>query len=349
MKRLTLIIAGLFATCSPAPDSVVFHATINPPTLADWNVLDIRGGHLVPSGGSVAYEVNAPLFTDYAHKLRTIHTPTVAPVLADGSLDFAVGTVISKTFYYPEDEVGVVKAPDLGGDAIDLSAHRLIETRLMVLRDTGWDPVSYVWNKDETEARLKRTGAVVPLKLSGPDFAGTDFAYVVPNENQCSGCHVSDMTTKDLHPLGATGPQIKNRGQMVVGGVMQHGATPVQADYRDADLPLDVRARSYLASNCAHCHNPVGPADTSGLDLTLSAKVGPQMGRCKPPIAAGSGTGGHKFSIMPGDPDNSIMTYRLASTDPGSMMPELGRSLAHAEGVALIQDWIAQMDGDCGT
>jgi uncharacterized repeat protein (TIGR03806 family) len=344
MKRLALIIAGLLAACSQGSDSVVFHAASNPASLADWNVLDIQQGHLVPSGGSIVYEVNAPLFTDYAHKMRTIYSPSVAPVRDDGSLDFAVGTVISKTFYYPENETGVVKTPDHGSDAIDLSTHRLIETRLMVLRDTGWAPVSYVWNEAETEARLKRTGAVVPLTLSG-----TDFAYVVPNENQCSGCHATDMTTKALHPLGATGPQIKNRGHMVVGGIMQHGATPVQADYRDDSVPLDVRARSYLAGNCAHCHNPVGPADTSGLDLTLSAEVGPEMGRCKPPIAAGSGTGGHKFSIMPGDPDSSIMTYRLASTDPGSMMPELGRGLAHAEGVALIREWIAEMDGDCGT
>jgi hypothetical protein len=80
----------------------------------------------------------------------------------------------------------------------------------------------------------------------------------------------------------------------------------------------------------------------------LTASVGPEMGRCKPPIAAGSGTGGHKFSIVPGDPDASILTYRLASTDPGSMMPELGRGLAHEEGVALIRAWIADMDGDCG-
>lgn len=344
MKRLAIIAAALLTACSPAaPEGVIFHAASNPPTLAGWNVLDIRAGHLVPSDGGVVYQVNAPLFTDYAHKLRTIHTPSVAPVREDGSLDFAVGTVISKTFYYPENDTGVLKTTDAGSDAIDLSTHRLIETRLMVLRETGWAPISYVWNEGETEARLKRTGAVVPLTLSG-----TDFAYVVPNENQCSGCHVSDMTTKALHPLGATAPQITNRGHMVVGGVMKHGAISPQADYRDEALPLDVRARSYLAGNCAHCHNPVGPADTSGLDLTLSADVGPEMGRCKPPIAAGSGTGGHKYSIVPGDPDASILTYRLASTDPGSMMPELGRGLAHAEGVALIRAWIAEMEGDCG-
>jgi len=343
MKRLALIAAALLAACSQSPDTLVFHADSNPATLAEWNVLDIRQGHLVPSGGSIVYEVSAPLFTDYAHKLRTVHTPGAAPVRADGSLDYAVGTVISKTFYYPTDENGVVRTADVGGDAIDLASHRLIETRLMVLRDTGWEPVSYVWNEDETEARLKRTGAVVPLTLSG-----TDFAYVVPNENQCAGCHASDMTTKDLHPLGATAPQFVDRSRMVVAGVMRPDAFEAQADYRDASLPLNTRARSYLAGNCAHCHNPVGPADTSGLDLSLSAEVGPEMGRCKPPIAAGSGTGGHKFSIVPGDPDASILTYRLASTDPGSMMPELGRGLAHAEGVALIRAWIAEMDGDCG-
>lgn len=135
---------------------------------------------------------------------------------------------------------------------------------------------------------------------------------------------------------------------MVVSGVARPDASPAQTNYKDVSASLDDRARSYLAANCAHCHNPVGPADTSGLDLSLKAEPGPALGRCKPPIAAGSGTGGHKFSIVPGDPDASILTYRMASTQPGAMMPELGRSLVHDEGVELIRDWIASLDGDCG-
>ncbi|GLQ23941.1 hypothetical protein GCM10007853_18150 [Algimonas ampicilliniresistens] len=345
MKRLALIAAiGAFrlAACSQAPDKIIFHEVSNPLTLAEWNVVSLDRGHLVTSGGSVAYDVSAPLFTDYAHKFRTVYTPDAAPILADGSLDFPVGTVISKTFYYPENADGVVRSEDSGGDAINLATHRVIETRLLVRRDSGWDPVSYVWNEGETEARLKRTGAVVPLTLSGMPFA-----YVVPNENQCAGCHASDMSTKALHPLGAIAPQFRDRSKMVVEGVMRPDAFTAQADYRDDELSLDVRARSYLATNCAHCHNPVGPADTSGLDLSLSAQSDLVLGRCKPPIAAGSGTGGHTFSIVPGDPDGSILSYRMASTDPGAMMPELGRSIAHDEGVALIREWIAAMDGDC--
>lgn len=344
MRRLAVIGAAWLAACSAAaPDGPVFHAETNPPSLSDWNVLSLKKGHLVPAEKSLVYEVNAPLFTDYAHKMRTVFTPEAAPVRDDGSLDYPVGTILSKTFYYPDGEAGVLRTVDAGGDAIDLSTHRLIETRLLVRREAGWEPVSYVWNEAETEAVLKRTGAVVPLTLEGEDFA-----YVVPNENQCAGCHVSDMTTRAFHPLGATAPQFRDRSRMVVEGVMRADTFTAQIDYRDASQSLNDRARSYLAANCAHCHNPVGPADTSGLDLSLDAEDLRAVGRCKPPIAAGSGTGGRIFSIQPGDPDGSIMPYRMASTKPGAMMPELGRTLAHEEGVALIEAWIAEMDGDCG-
>jgi hypothetical protein len=40
--------------------------------------------------------------------------------------------------------------------------------------------------------------------------------------------------------------------------------------------------------------------------------------------------------------------YRMESTDPGAMMPELGRGLAHEEGNALVRRWISALPGDCG-
>ena len=49
---------------------------------------------------------------------------------------------------------------------------------------------------------------------------------------------------------------------------------------------------------------------------------------------------------MPGKPDRSILTFRMGSTDPGVMMPELGRSIVHDEGLALIRQWIAGLDPD---
>ena len=68
---------------------------------------------------------------------------------------------------------------------------------------------------------------------------------------------------------------------------------------------------------------------------------------CKPPVAAGRGTGNRPFDVVPGHPETSIIPYRMASTDPGEMMPELGRSLTHKEGVALVTKYIAELKGAC--
>ena len=67
------------------------------------------------------------------------------------------------------------------------------------------------------------------------------------------------------------------------------------------------------------------------------------FGVTKPPVAAGIGSGGRMYDIVPGRPDESILAYRIASTHPGVMMPELGKRLVHEEGVALIRQWIAAM------
>jgi hypothetical protein len=37
----------------------------------------------------------------------------------------------------------------------------------------------------------------------------------------------------------------------------------------------------------------------------------------------------------------------MQHTDPAIAMPELGRSAIHAEGVKLVSDWIASMNGEC--
>ena len=72
-----------------------------------------------------------------------------------------------------------------------------------------------------------------------------------------------------------------------------------------------------------------------------------RLGLCKPPVAAGQGTGDFTFDIVPGHPEKSILTYRMESTDPGAMMPELGRAVPHVEGIALVTKWIAAWPGQC--
>ena len=118
------------------------------------------------------------------------------------------------------------------------------------------------------------------------------------------------------------------------------------ADTQDPEW-VEELALAYLNIHCGHCHNPEGAADTSGLLLDGSHSLAVNLGVCKPPVAAGGGAGNLQYSIVPGAPDQSILIYRMNSQAPDEMMPELGRSLVHYEGIALIRHWIADMPGDC--
>jgi len=53
-----------------------------------------------------------------------------------------------------------------------------------------------------------------------------------------------------------------------------------------------------------------------------------------------------QFAIAPGDPDHSFLLYRMQSTDPGVMMPELGRQTVDPRAIALMREWISTMDAN---
>jgi hypothetical protein len=103
------------------------------------------------------------------------------------------------------------------------------------------------------------------------------------------------------------------------------------------------RARAYLQANCYYCHNGAGEARTTGLVLSTDEADPYTLGVCKPPIAAGKAAANEQYDIVPGHPEQSILVYRMHSTAPSIMMPEIGRSLEHAEAVDLVSQWIAGM------
>jgi hypothetical protein len=106
---------------------------------------------------------------------------------------------------------------------------------------------------------------------------------------------------------------------------------------------LNERARIWLDINCAHCHNEHGPAKTSGLNLGIYETDPSKIGINKTPVAAGRGSGNKIYDIFPGKPDKSILLHRLKSTDPGILMPEIGRTVVHNESVDLIKEWIVSL------
>jgi uncharacterized repeat protein (TIGR03806 family) len=375
MRRVLAALGlALLAACTRTQAPVQFFADGMPERLSDWNVVYVADGRLRLNARVEPYTLDSPLFTDYAHKLRTVWMPEGRAARYDAvdALDFPVGTIISKTFYYPVPEGGrggdvVLRSADTGPEpdgGLTLDKVRLVETRLLVRREAGWVALPYVWNAEQTEAKLMRGGELLPLTLLAADGSKAQVDYAVPDANQCAGCHGTDLKSKAIFPIGPKARHL-NRDFAYAGGnanQLAHwqkigyltgvpaGELPKNPSWDDPAAPLDARARSYLDINCGHCHSQTGAARTSGMWLDATTRDLLRLGRCKLPIAAGQGTGNRPWDVAPGKPDESILPYRMESVDPGVMMPELGRSIVHAEGVKLIRDWIAAMPAqDCGS
>ena len=350
----------ILVACTESPP--VFHDAERPLRLSDWQLFAVDSNELIPSESSVVFRPNNPLFTDYAHKLRTLWIPQgLQAKIVDDEINYPVGSVLSKTFYYPRaSSTTLKKVADSGLQKISLSDNQLIETRLLVRKTDGWDAFPYVWNDEQSEAFLRVSGASKAVSLVEPEGKTIDFTYFVPNENQCAGCHTTEHPDGDMHPLGAIFSQLNvgsgemdtgvasTLDQMVQLGWLSGEETfPPSESWQDPSASLDDRALAYLNMQCGHCHNPQGAADTSGLILDNSQTLAINRGVCKPPVAAGGGAGDLRYAIVPGQPEESILLYRMRSDKPDEMMPELGRSLIHGEGVDLISRWIEEMPGAC--
>ncbi|MBL8548019.1 MAG: hypothetical protein JNL81_16285, partial [Hyphomonadaceae bacterium] len=359
-------ITSATAQAPPPVNAAAISAERPPQTLADFHFFRDAAARQ-PNARVTAYDLNTPLYSDGALKFRYLYVPPgqQARYRDEGVFEFPVGTVLIKTFAFAAD----MRRPD--------ENVRFLETRLLVRRAEGWVAYPYVWNEAQTEARLSPIGATVPVSFTNEEGQAIALEWVVPNRNQCKGCH--DLAG-DLTPIGPSARNLNRAGPHIAFSPWNDGSDaaaiprsePISTNQLDAwaddhiltgapratEAPhaprafdastgsLDLRARAYLDVNCAHCHNPQGPAHTSGLDLRWSQHEPISWGVNKRPVAAGRGSAGYEFAIDPGHPERSILLFRMRSTDPGVMMPETGRQLVDERGAALIEQWIAQMQAD---
>lgn len=338
------VVLALAATPAHAVSDDAILAKTPPRQLSEFGFFaDMRAQ--APAEGVIPFALNTPLYSDAALKQRFVYVPSGTAAAYDDteSFDFPIGTTLIKTFSFPAD----YQAPDR-----DV---RLVETRLLLRHEAGWQAWAYVWNDEQTDAVLNIVGAKADIETVAADGAPLSFTYSVPNKNQCKACH---SLSGEIEPLGPRARNLNGDFAYVSGvenqlaywvaagileGAPQPSAAPAVPDWKDAAQPLDTRARAWLDVNCAHCHRAEGPASNSGLFLTWGETDRVKLGVGKRPVAAGRGSGGRFFDIAPGDPDGSILLYRVESTEPGVMMPELGRHLPDPDAVALLRDWIAAM------
>ena len=317
------------------------------PNLADYNLYADPANPLGATNGSgMPFDLNTPLFSDYAHKYRQLFIPPGEQIqYVDGQLVFPVGSILAKTFYYVDDERLIETQ-----QTVDL-----METRLLINRGTaGWASHAYVWNNGV--ATLALDGAEKPANWIDAEGVSQSLNYGIPDREQCEVCH-----TSIVEPLG---PQVRHINReydygSVIENQINHWADagilanapdptleprdPLWSDPTDGSL--EDRARAYLDNNCAHCHNnSTGEAFYTNLWLSSDQATGPSTGVC---VFQYGDLPGYSRIVVPGKPEESALIYRVASIDPGIMMPRLAKNIVHKEGLQLLSDWVASLTGDC--
>lgn len=329
----------------PEQEITVDLSSIGKAKLTDYGFFVGALKELSPAPDVIPYSLNSALFTDYAFKQRFVKIPQGMQVSynRDEVFDFPTGTVLIKNFYYPAD----FRKPT--------ENIRILETRLLINESGTWKTLPYIWNEEQTDAYLNVAGKNLDVTWTHDNGEVRSIRYSVPNMNQCKGCH---LRGDKVMPIGPSARQLNgdyefksgNENQLahwqnlkLINGLPAADQIPKLVSYDQQSESIDSRARAWLEINCAHCHRADGPAKNSGLHL-LASEVDPaKLGVGKAPVAAGKGSGGLLYDIVPGKPDESILQFRIESVHPGIMMPELGRSSTHEEGVELVRKWISEM------
>lgn len=326
--------------------SVVFNLENMPfQTLSEYQFFQGALKDLEPEFGVVPYTLNSPLFSDYSKKKRFIWMPnnTKASYIDDNvSLDFPIGTIIIKNFYYdnvlPNDET------------------KIIETRLMIRKNEGWTFANYVWNNEQNEALFDLNGSTVEIQWQENGTINS-VDYRIPSGAKCLTCHKIQETPQPIgpkprnlnlvydYPAGS-----KNQLTKLVDLGYLENTIPSNIktlpNYNDTNESLDLRVRAYLDVNCAHCHSEGTHCAYRPMRFDfISTEDFTNIGVC---VDAETDLGFNLGHIVePGDARNSVLHYRINSTEPSDRMPLLGRTVVHSEGVQLIEDWINALTNNC--
>ena len=314
-------------------------------TLSEYNFFDGDIKNLSPVYGVIPYEPISGLFTDYAHKQRLIWMPddVEATYVDDHSiLNFPTGTVLIKSFYYDNVQPN--------------NDRRIIETRLMIKKDTEWVFANYIWNNDQTQAVLNLDGGFTDIEWIDEGVTKST-NYKIPAESECFTCHKKAEVAIPIGPKpqnlnrdftfsDGTANQLDKLQEM---GYLNSSNLPANinsvVDWEDESQSLDLRVRSYIDMNCAHCHSDLRHCDYRPIRLAYNESGDDtNLGVCVDPDEAISP---YVKIVLPGNYQKSMLHFRLGTTQEEYMMPLIGRTLVHEEALQLIEQWIESLTDPC--
>ncbi len=338
----------------PVSPVVVDLTQVPYPKLSDYKFFTGNMKEQLPALGLIPFAPASALFSDYAHKKRFVWMPSGLKATFNGndkSLELPVGAAIIKTFYY-----------DNVQNVTPVGATRIIETRVMIRKSSGWIFADYVWNAQQTEAFLDNLGSFTEVTWLENGVSKTA-NYRIPSEEQCIVCHkkkelINGVEETIYTPIGIKpqnlnynynyGSSTKNQlTKWIEEGYLENNFTMPSLgsstiDYTDTSKSLDLRIRSYFDINCAHCHQDGRHCDYRPMRFAFHQTENNRtnMGVCVSTEDMQDFDPALSKIVTPGNINRSMMYFRLNTTDETYRMPLHGRTVIHEEGIQLIEQWI---------
>lgn len=330
---------------SVTPDG---HSNPSPPSTLSGTGVFTNLATLTPRAGLIPYDVNTPLWTDGAEKKRWIAVPN------DGVADKAgekINFDAEDSWFFPKGTV-IVKQFDLPVDETNPTVLRRVETRFLVHGDDGaWFGFTYKWRADGTDADLLYAGDSASISITQAGGGTRLQTWDFPSRSDCLACHNgnagrvlglrthqinrnltypatgrSDNQLRTLNHLGLFSPALD---EAAISGYLK--SVPIT----DASASLETKVRSYLDSNCSHCHQPGNLA--VNMDARFTTPLAQQQ-LINAPVLYDLGVAGAKV-LAPQSISQSILHHRLSVTGL-HQMPPIGRNTVDTAAVNLLVSYI---------
>ncbi len=315
------LVAGTVLTLSPNPNQ----SAPTLPGLLSQTGLFTNLATLSPAQGMMEYEVNSPLWSDNAIKRRWMGIPTNQRIQfsVNGPWGLPAQSVLVKHF-----ELTLANGQT-----------RRLETRVLILMKQGWTGFTYRWNAQQTDATLTLNQATENFQVINSQNQTVTQTWTYPGTSACMRCH----TQVSGFVLGLSTAQSNRKNQLQKWnqlGLFQNDIGPANAfsalaALDDNSRTITDRARSYLHSNCANCHQPNGPTAVD-MDLRFGAA---NMNVLNVPPTTGDLGLVNPARVRSGSRTSSVIYERLQRLD-GSRMPPLGSAVIDVNGLSVIGQWI---------
>jgi uncharacterized repeat protein (TIGR03806 family) len=317
-----------------------------------------------PAAGLIPYSVNAELWSDGASKERFLALPGDSQIEFETEVYPQPAPGAPPGWRFPADTV-LVKTFSLEMEAGNPKSTRRLETRLLHFKpmpgtdEVGgqfWRGYTYVWNDEQTDAELlDANGLDRKLTIVDPDAPGgkREQVWRFPSRSECTMCHTFSakytlgVDTRQMNKDHDYGDAVANQlATLAHIGVFKEklpkpiGELARLADYHDASQPLNDRARSYLHSNCAHCHRKWGGGNAD-FQLLHTLPLA-ETGTIDMPPGQGTFELADPKILVPGDPQRSLIWHRMQLAGQGRM-PHIASKKVDEEAVKLIGEWIKQL------